>query len=294
MRNRSQYLVWLGPLVVATALVLTLAATAEEADKSGASGEVPLSFDGYRIVELSPKIVARLQTLDGEILEGVPDPYGYPLTLRQGTAPYDNSTHTLLGNPKDKEYPHPMHLHLGAHTEAGKGHIGQFDDLPDDMLELWEMPIETFFGPAAVCNFEFLKPVEGTSAKGKPGLVGRPILPEHFSHVREGDIVLMSSPYRGAEQPYLPGETARWLAEEKKIKMLGIEVPGVSWETDFKAASPNNSPTHRHMMGNNIPVTYPLINISTLMKERVFYIGLPARFDRMEASWVRAIALEER
>ncbi len=194
MTNQARKLVWLRPLVVLTALSVTTAATAEEAEKSGGAGrthdEVALSFEGYRVVELSPRIVARLQTLDGEILEGAPDPYGYPLTLRQGTAPYDNSTHTLLGNPKDKEYPHPMHLHLGAHTEAGKGHIGQFDDLPDDMLELWEMPIDTFFGPAAVCNFAFLKPVEGTSAKGKSGLLGQAILPEHFAHVREGDIVL--------------------------------------------------------------------------------------------------------
>lgn len=252
------------------------------------------AFDDFRIVELSPKLVARLQTLDGEILEGVPDPYGYPLTLKQGTAPYDNSTHTLLGNPDDKKYPYPMHLHLGSHTEAGKGHIGQFEDLPDEMLELWEMPLETFYGPAAVCNFEFLKPVQGTSPKGKKGLVGQAILPEHLANVREGDIVLMCSPYRGDEQPYLPGDTAKWLAEVKKIKMLAVEVPGVNWETDFQAPSPNNSPTHRHMMGNNIPITYPLTNISTLTKDRVFYMGLPARFDRMEASWVRAIALEER
>ncbi len=80
----------------------------------------------------------------------------------------------------------------------------------------------------------------------------------------------------------------------QKIKMLAVEVPGVNWETDFQAPSPNNSPTHRHMMGNNIPVTYPLTNISTLTKDKVFYMGLPARFDRMEASWVRAIALEEK
>jgi kynurenine formamidase len=289
MNKCGQYFV----LVTATLLGALIPATAEPSEDDLAA--FVESFNRFRVVELSPKVVGRLHTLDGEVLEGVPDPYGYPLVLKQGTAEYDGSTHTLLGNPDDEKWPYPMHLHLGAHSEAGKGHIGQFEDLPEGMLELWEMPLETFYGPAAVCNFDFLKPVEGETENGdKVGKIGRAILPEHFSHVREGDIVLICSSYRGIEEPYLPAETAKWLAEEKKIKMLGVEVPGVRWESNGKVPSPNNSPTHRHLMGNNIPVTYPLTNISTLTQKHVYYIGLPARFDRMEASWIRAIAFEER
>ena len=104
MSNQARKLAWLRPLVVLTVLSVTTAATAEEAEKSGGAGrthdEVALSFEGYRVVELSPRIVARLQTLDGEILEGVPDPYGYPLTLRQGTAPYDKEP-----SPEVKDLP---------------------------------------------------------------------------------------------------------------------------------------------------------------------------------------------
>ena len=47
------------------------------------------------------------------------------------------------------------------------------------------------------------------------------------------------------------------------------------------------------MTGNNIPITYPLSNIETLTQERVFFMSLPLNVERMEGTWVRAIAIEE-
>ena len=76
--------------------------------------------------------------------------------------------------------------------------------------------------------------------------------------------------------------------------MLAVQMPGVMFETNFKEAEPNNSPTHRAMLCNNIPITYPLVNIAQLKQERVFYIGFPLSVERLEASWIRAIALEEK
>ena len=58
-------------------------------------------------------------------------------------------------------------------------------------------------------------------------------------------------------------------------------------------AEPTNSPTHRAMTGNNSPITYPLSNIETLTQERVFFMSLPLNVERMEGTWVRAIAIEE-
>jgi kynurenine formamidase len=102
----------------------------------------------------------------------------------------------------------------------------------------------------------------------------------------------LCSDHPDEQAPFLPGDTAAWLAE-KKIKMLAAEAPGILWETDPKAPQPNNSPTHRNMLGNNIPITYPLTNITTLKSDRVFYIGLPLSVERFDATWIRAIALEE-
>jgi len=255
-------------------------------ESDAALSGIPLSLEGHRIVDLSPRMVARIKRLNGDIEEGKPDAYGLPWILEEGVAKYDNTLFTFIGGWEgDKVWPYRISPHFGAHTEMGKGHIGLWEGLPDDMKELWEMPLETFFGTAAVCNFEDVKPVDGK---------GQALLPEHFANVRKGDIVLMCSPYRGAEQPYLPASTSKWLAEEKQIKMLAVEVPGIVWEVDAQAPSPNNSPTHRNMMQNNIPVTYPLTNISTLKKERVFYIGMPLNVVNLEASFVRALVFEEK
>ena len=148
------------------------------------------------------------------------------------------------------------------------------------MLGIWEAPIGTFFGEAVVCLLDHLK--------------GEPILPEHLSNVREGDIVILGSSYTEPKDfPWIEGDTANWLAEEMKIQMLCVGVPGISWETKTQDPEPTNSPTHRAMTGNNIPITYPLSNIETLTKERVFFMSLPLNVERMEGTWVRAIAIEE-
>ena len=50
-------------------------------------------------------------------------------------------------------------------------------------------------------------------------MVDEDILPEHLDNVHNGDIVILHSCWSGDDQPTLVGETARWLAEDKKIKM---------------------------------------------------------------------------
>ena len=103
----------------------------------------------------------------------------------------------------------------------------------------------------------------------------------------------MTSCWSGDDQPWIEGDTAHWLAEEKKIKMLGVGVPGISWETNTQAPEPTNSPTHRAMTGNNIPIVYPLSNMELLEKDRLFFMSLPLNVDKMEGTWVRALAIEE-
>lgn len=239
-------------------------------------------------------MVARIKRLNGDIEEGKPDILGLPWILEEGVAEYDNTFYTWVGGWKDdKVWPMRISGHFGSHTEGGKGHLDHWEGLPEKFLGIWEYPLETFMGPAAVCDLTSVRPVEGENEKGEIVNKGQDISPDHLSNIQTGDIVLMWSPYRGSEQPILPAETAKWLAD-KKIKMLAVEMPGVNWETNAQAPQPNNSPTHRNMLGNNIPITYPLVNVSTLTKERVFYIGLPLSVERLEATWIRAVAFEER
>ena len=75
--------------------------------------------------------------------------------------------------------------------------------------------------------------------------------------------------------------------------MLGVGVPGIRWETKQLDPEPDNCPTHRAMTGANIPIVYPLVNIEALNRDRCFFMSLPLNVERMEGTWVRAIAIEE-
>ncbi len=290
------------------------------------------SLDGYKAIELSPRIVPRIMRVDGSIEEGDVDPCGRPWVMWEGRFPPDNSLFTIYastGMPFDarrdwavgEEGPAPddnllgleqerMTSHNGSHVQGGKGHISHWKGVPNDMKGLWELDLETFLGEAAVCNLSNLEPQVVTTEsnypkeypkakfwlpKAEPGETrGQEILPEHLSNVQKGDIVLMASPFDALEQPWLSTRTVEWLIEDRKIKMLGLGYPGIEWQYDLKVAAPDNSPVKRMLLGANIPIVHPLVNIETISSDRVFYYGMPLNVGKLEASFVRAIAFEER
>ena len=45
-----------------------------------------ISFDDYRVVDLSPRIKARVHRVDGTIEEGTNDPYGKPWVMQEWVA----------------------------------------------------------------------------------------------------------------------------------------------------------------------------------------------------------------
>ena len=167
------------------------------------------------------------------------------------------------------------------HWVETESHIGTHVEMPAHYIKngksASEMPIETFMGEAIVLKFDFLKLQDGK---------GRPIKTEHIAKVKAGDIVLMWSPYRGAESPYISSEAAKGLAE-KRIKLLGVQNIGV--EESHTAMA-----THDNLLKNDVPIIEVLVNLDAVKKERVFYIGLPLRVSGLDSSWIRAIALEER
>ena len=265
-----------------------------------------ISFDECRVVDLSPRIKARVHRVDGTIEEGTRDPYGKPWVMQEGRFPGDNSLFTLYSAPKDDAVWHQerMTSHHGAHVQGGKGHIDHWSGMPKEMQGLWEMPLETFVGPASVVTLDHLEPRadeesaryplgEGFRMQSQKGdLRGQEILPEHLEHVNQGDILLMTSCYEGLEQPWLSESTAQWLIADRQIRMLGLQATGVQWQYALKAAAPANSPIRRMLLGANIPIAHPLVNIDVLQQQRVFYFGLPLNTPKLEASFIRAIAFE--
>ena len=240
-------------------------------------------LSGYRVVDLSAELISQVTRLDATVEPGKRDVYDMPWIVEETINEKDLTIEHLIGGNLASLPDYPiagLSGHMGSHTQLGIGHNDNWTELPEGMRGIWEMPIDTFYGEAVVCKLDHIK--------------GQPIRPEHLSNVRQGDIVILGSSHTEADDfPWLEGDTADWLAEEMKIQMLCVSVPGISWETNTQAPEPTNSPTHRAMTGNNIPITYPLSNVETLTKERVFFMSLPLNVERMEGTWVRAIAIEE-
>jgi len=240
------------------------------------------NLENRKIIDLTAEIVSRVTRLDGTVEKGTRDVYDMPWIVEESINERDGTVEHLVGTNVGTVAEWPiggLSGHMGTHIQLGVRHNDNWSGLPDGMLGIWEVPLSTYFGEACVCRLDHLK--------------GQPILPEHLENVRQGDIVLLTSCWSGDDHPWLEGDTAWWLAEEKKIKMLGVGVPGISWETNMDAPEPGNSPTHRAMTGNNIPIVYPLSNMKLLTRERVFFLSLPLNVERMEGTWVRAIAIED-
>ena len=277
------------------------------------------SFDGYKAIDLSPRVSPRMIRFVGSIEEGATDPYGKHWVMWEGRFPMDNSLFTMYAAPNDINLydgrqnddilgQERMTTHNGSHIQGGKGHISHWKGVPTDMKGLWELPLDTFIGEAAVCNLDHLKPVEVIDQSDYPkeytkrkffqltadpgDMRGQEILPDHLDNIQKGDIVLMTSPFKGLEQPWLSSRTVDWLIKDRAIKMIGFGYPGIEWQYDLKVAAPKNSPIRRMFLGANIPIAHPLVNIETLSSDRVFYYGMPLNVPKLEASFVRAVAFE--
>ncbi|MED5346346.1 MAG: cyclase family protein, partial [Pseudomonadota bacterium] len=180
------------------------------------------NLSGYRVVDLSAELISQVTRLDASVEPGKRDVYDMPWIVEETINEKDLTIEHLIGGNLASLPDYPiagLSGHMGSHTQLGIGHNDNWTELPEGMRGIWEMPIDTFYGEAVVCKLDHIK--------------GQPIRPEHLSNVRQGDIVILGSSHTEADDfPWLEGDTADWLAEEMKIQMLCVGVPGISWETN--------------------------------------------------------------
>ena len=213
-----------------------------------------INLEEYRIIDLSHKMSPGVEWVNGEYRHGEEK---RRLEIRQ----YIFEPDKMLMYWVDTE------SHIGTHVE-GPGHH------PDAHKDLTDLPIETYMGEAIVLKFGDLSPENGE---------GRPLTPDHLKGVKKGDIVLLWSPYEGGECPYISPEAAKHLLDTG-IKMIGIQ--GIGLE------APESMASHDTFLLNDIPIIEGLENLDRVNKERVFYIGLPIKIEKVDSSWTRAIVLE--
>jgi arylformamidase len=175
---------------------------------------------------------------------------------------------------------HDVYLwsHSGTHVEVSSHFYSGGKDTAD-------FPAETFVGPAIRLDFQHKQ-------------VNEPITVEDFQQagdVRVGDIVIMwqgrADQYRtpqSHDRPYVTAEAAEWLALDRKIKLLGTDSSG------FEVRGVKNHPNHHLFFkaGVDIPVVECLCNLEQIPNQRFFFVGLPLPVKGLDASPIRAIALE--
>ena len=170
--------------------------------------------------------------------------------------------------------------------------------LPDGAT-IDKVPLEKFYGEAAIINLSHLGENDGVTAAE---------LEKHGQHVREGDIALirtdwplkcdyMTKDFWG-KSPYMERDACEWLVK-RKIKAWGGDFPCdylLRYEAtgSGEAKLPREEHTTHYVFFNAGIIQFEyIVNQHLLTKNRVNFMALPIPFEGQDGSPVRAIAFEE-
>jgi len=126
--------------------------------------------------------------------------------------------------------------------------------------------------------------------------VGEPISEEELRErgrgIQVGDIVFVrtdSGHYRterSHDRPYFEEPAIRWLAEDRRIRLMGVDCSGIEKRTE------PGQPDHQMLFRNGIPLIEHLANLDQLTVDRFFVVAVPWRVKGLEASAVSVVAFE--
>ncbi len=225
---------------------------------------IDLVPSNYRIVDLSVKVTPALRKADGKYFHGEPC-WGRMIYLDE----------FIFGPQKGVR----MHFirgetHVGTHLESSL-------KVSENGTDQASVPIENCVGEAAVVD-----------CSGKKA--GQPITVADLekTDIRRGDRVLIRGPRRELDPaPYLSSEAAKWLVG-KKIRLLAMENCSEYLPGEIQWMIPEEKHNALLLFKNGVVRIDGIVNLHELRRERVFLVALPLRFERLEASWTRAVALE--
>ena len=169
-----------------------------------------------------------------------------------------------------------MWSHVGTHVEAMLHFLWDGTDAAG-------LAIDRLMGPAIVLGFR---------DKG----VNEPISLEEMKKagdIEVGDRVLVMTgrhvQYRtpqSHDRPYITEEATRWLVDDRKINCLGTDSSG------FEVRGVSHHPNHQILNYAGVPVIECMNNLVELRSKRVYLIALPLPITELDASPVRAIAID--
>jgi arylformamidase len=166
--------------------------------------------------------------------------------------------------------------HVGTHLEAPRHYV-------KDGADIAELPLERLIGPAIIVDF---------SRKG----TNEPIRLDEMQaagDIQVGDRVLIKTGrdrfYRtpqAHDRPYLTTEATRWLAEDRRIGLLGTDASG------FEVRGIDTQPDHQILFEHGIPVLEHLTNLGALSSKRVWLLVQPWKVRDLDSCPVRVVAIE--
>ncbi|MDD9997634.1 MAG: cyclase family protein [Rhodospirillaceae bacterium] len=174
--------------------------------------------------------------------------------------------------------------HMGTHVDA-PGHLISGGGLADTI------PLDRFIGPAALLRIGDVGPAE---------MVTREQLQAAADALRPDDIAVVETGWSKhwydvnfvSETPHLSLEAAHWLIEQR-IKCFVWDAPMfVDPAIDVSGGVPPEQIPDGVMLRAGIPMIAPVQNLSAIISDRFWFIGLPMKIKNADGSPARCVAVE--
>jgi len=170
-----------------------------------------------------------------------------------------------------------MGSHSGTHVDAPMHFLG------DAHADVAGMPLIQFMGPAIALE-RLKQPGEDLTVADLEG-----------EDIRSGDIVLFRTGWdKRAGSPQFfedecPGLQPSLVEEliRRRVKAIGSDTASV----DSPAALAGGAPAHKLAGRAGVPVYEALVNLDQVTGQCFYFLGLPLKLEKGEASPVRAVAL---
>lgn len=170
-----------------------------------------------------------------------------------------------------------MSSHCGTHIEVPYHHNKEGADCA-------AFPLSRLITKGCVLDFSHKNTNEPVSLAE--------ILP-FADEVREGECVIFNFGVAGNyrtprmhDRPYLTEEAVHWLADEKKVNIIGTDATGI----EVRGEGGKNQPNHQYLMARGIPLIESMTNLDKLEPGFTLII-LPLMIAGLDSCPVRVIAM---
>lgn len=211
----------------------------------------------YRVIDLSYEV----------------DPDNYPA---------DRPFELTLGYLADNAFKYDVrtHSHVGTHIETPAHFF-------EGGRDVTSYPLDAFYGRAVLLDVADAAKATQLDAAYAEESIGKLVQPGDMIICRNSDRASLASgdPRRF---PTLTPSAARWMAE-RRIKLLGID-------NFFRLGKDiaDGRELHDVLMSRGVTFIEWLDNLDSISQQVFFFMALPFKVRKMDSSWCRAVAIEER